>query len=69
MRCSVGVVDSSAALAWPRDLARMAASELSYEDPEGDEEALAEVAEFVRVSALLLHGDCVLGPRHRKSLN
>ena len=52
-----------------KDLARMAASELSYEDPEGDEEALAEVAEFVRVAALLLHGDCVLGPRHRKSLN
>ena len=58
--------DSADAL---RDLARMAASELSYEDPEGDEESLAEVAEFVRVAALLLHGDCVLGPRHRKSLN
>lgn len=52
-----------------KDLARMAGSELSYEDPEGDEEALSEVAEFVRVAALLLHGDCVLGPRHRKSLN
>jgi len=52
-----------------RDLARMAASELSYEDPEGDEESLAEISEFVRVAALLLHGDCVLGPRHRKSLN
>jgi yecA family protein len=52
-----------------RDLARMAASELSYEDPEGDEESLAEITEFVRVAALLLHGDCVLGPRHRKSLN
>jgi uncharacterized protein YgfB (UPF0149 family) len=52
-----------------RDLAKMAASELTYEDPEGDEEALSEVAEFVRVAALLLHGDCVLGPRHRKSLN
>jgi uncharacterized protein YgfB (UPF0149 family) len=52
-----------------RDLAKMAGTELSYEDPEGDEEALAEVAEFVRVAALLLHGDCVLGPRHRKSLN
>ena len=58
--------DSADAL---RDLARMAASELSYEDPEGDEESLAEVSEFVRVAALLLHGDCVLGPRHRKSLN
>ena len=58
--------DSADAL---RDLARMASSELSYEDPEGDEESLAEIVEFVRVAALLLHGDCVLGPRHRKSLN
>ena len=58
--------DSADAL---RDLARMAASELSYEDPEGDEDSLAEIVEFVRVAALLLHGDCVLGPRHRKSLN
>ena len=58
--------DSADAL---RDLARMAASELSYEDPDGDEDSLAEIVEFVRVAALLLHGDCVLGPRHRKSLN
>jgi uncharacterized protein YgfB (UPF0149 family) len=58
--------DSADAL---RDLARMASSELSYEDPENDEESLSEITEFVRVAALLLHGDCVLGPRHRKSLN
>jgi uncharacterized protein YgfB (UPF0149 family) len=51
------------------DLGRIAGSELSYEDPENDEEALEEVAEFVRVAALLLHSDCVLGPRHRRSLN
>jgi len=51
------------------DLSRMAATELSYEDPEADEEALEEVAEFVRVAALLLHSDCVLGPRHRRSLH
>jgi uncharacterized protein YgfB (UPF0149 family) len=24
---------------------------------------------FVRVAVLLLHGDCVLGPRHRQRLN
>ncbi|MGH8028378.1 MAG: UPF0149 family protein [Arenimonas sp.] len=58
--------ESSDALA---DLGRIAASELSYEDPATDEEALEEVAEFVRVAALLLHSDCVLGPRHRRSLN
>ncbi len=57
--------DSADAL---RDLARMAASELSYEDPEGDEESLAEVTEFVRVAALLLHGDCVLASEHRRGM-
>ncbi|KAA2284995.1 UPF0149 family protein [Arenimonas fontis] len=51
------------------DLARIAASELTYEEPEADEEALAEVAEFVRVAVMLLHSDCVLGPRHRRRLN
>ena len=51
------------------DLGRIAASDLSYDDPDTDEEALEEVAEFVRVAALLLHSDCVLGPRHRRSLN
>jgi len=51
------------------DLARLAASDLSYDDPEADEEALEEVAEFVRVAVLLLHSDCVLAPRHRRSLN
>jgi hypothetical protein len=51
------------------DLSKIAMSELSYEDPERDEDAFEEVAEYVRVAALLLHGDCVLGPRHRRSLN
>lgn len=39
------------------DLSRIAASELSYEDAESDEEALSEVSEFVRVAAMLLHGE------------
>ncbi len=51
------------------DMSRIAASDLSYEDPESDEEALEEVSEFIRVAALLLHSDCVLAPRHRRSLN
>lgn len=51
------------------DIARIASSDLSYEDPEADEDALAEVAEFIRVAVLLLHSDCVLGPRHRRRLN
>jgi yecA family protein len=44
------------------DLAKIAGSELSYEDPEADEEALTEVGEFIRVAALLLHSD-----RHRRA--
>jgi uncharacterized protein len=51
------------------DLARITASELQYEDPDADEEALGEVAEFVRVAVMLVHSDCVLGPRHRRKLN
>lgn len=51
------------------DLARIASSDLSYDEPESDEDALAEVAEFVRVAVMLLHSDCVLGPRHRRRLN
>jgi yecA family protein len=51
------------------DLARIAASDLSYEEAEADEQALEEVAEFVRIAVLLMHSDCVLGPRHRRSLN
>lgn len=51
------------------DLARITASELTYEDPAADEEALGEVAEFVRVAVMLVHSDCVLGPRHRRRLN
>jgi uncharacterized protein YgfB (UPF0149 family) len=58
--------DSEEALA---DIARIAASDLSYEDPESDEAALEEVSEFIRVAVLLLHSDCVLGPRHRRTLN
>ena len=51
------------------DLGRIAASELSYEDADSDEEAFEEVSEFVRVAAMLVHSDCVLGPRHRRKLN
>lgn len=39
------------------DLGKIAASNLSYDEPETDETALVEVSEFVRVAALLLHGD------------
>lgn len=51
------------------DLAKIAASSLSYDDPDGDEVALVEVAEFVRVACLLLHSDCVEAPRQRRRLH
>jgi uncharacterized protein YgfB (UPF0149 family) len=58
--------ESTEALA---DIARLAAATAQDEGDEEDEDALAEIEEFVRVAALLLHGDCVLGPEHRKQFN
>ncbi|KRG64707.1 hypothetical protein ABB26_06675 [Stenotrophomonas humi] len=53
-----------------QDLARLAqASSDQFDSADEDEDALAEIEEFVRVAALLLHGDCVMGSRHRQSLN
>jgi uncharacterized protein YgfB (UPF0149 family) len=52
------------------DLAKLAgASAEDSGDEQEDEDALAEIEEFVRVAALLLHGDVVLAARHRQSLN
>lgn len=51
------------------DLAKLAAATPQEEGDEEDEAALAEIEEFIRVAALLLHGDCVLGPRHRRSMH
>ncbi len=51
------------------DLARLAAAQAQEEGDDEDEDALAEIEEFVRVAALLLHGDCVLAARHRQRLN
>lgn len=51
------------------DLAKLAAASPQDDGDEDDESALAEIEEFVRVAALLLHGDCNLGPRHRQRLH
>lgn len=51
------------------DLARFAAATPQEDGDEEDEQALVEIEEFVRVTALLLHGDRVLGPRHRKQFH
>jgi len=53
-----------------QDLARLAqASSDQFDSADEDEDALAEIEEFVRVAVLLLHGDCVMGARHRQRLN
>ena len=51
------------------DLARFAAATAQEDGDEEDEDAMAELEEFVRVAALLLHGDCVLAPRHRQQFH
>jgi uncharacterized protein len=51
------------------DLAKLAAATPQDEGDEDDETALVEIEEFVRVAALLLHGDCNLGPRQRQRLH
>ncbi|WP_249040885.1 UPF0149 family protein [Marilutibacter maris] len=51
------------------DLARLAAAQAQDEGDDSDEEALVEIEEFVRVAALLLHGDCALAARDRQRLN
>lgn len=51
------------------DLVRLAGAAPEEDGDEEDEDALAEIEEFVRVATLLLHGDCALGPRHRGRLN
>jgi hypothetical protein len=50
-----------------QDLAKIAASDLNYEDAEADEEALIEVCEYIRVAAVLLYNERVVNrlPRHR----
>lgn len=51
------------------DIARLAAATPQDDGDDEDEDALIEIEEFVRVAALLLHGDCVLAPRHRQQFN
>jgi len=51
------------------DLAKLAAAQPQDEGDEDDEAALVEIEEFVRVAALLLHGDCVMAAQHRARLN
>ena len=51
------------------DIAKFAAATPQEDGDEEDEAAMVELEEFVRVAALLIHGDCVLGPSHRQRFN
>jgi len=51
------------------DLGRIAQSELGCDDSEADEEALAEIVEFARVAALLMHGDSQRAAERRRRVN
>ncbi|MCC6756826.1 MAG: UPF0149 family protein [Arenimonas sp.] len=52
-----------------QDLAKIAASDLNYDDTESDEDALVEVCEYIRVAAVLLYNERVVNPRKRQRLN
>ena len=49
-----------------QDLARLATATAEPDGDEEDEAALAEIEEFVRVAALLLHGDVAIARRRRQ---
>ena len=49
-----------------QDLARLATATAEPDGDEEDETALAEIEEFVRVAALLLHGDVAIARRRRQ---
>ena len=51
------------------DLANLAAAHAEDVDQEGDEDALTEIEEYLRMAVLLLHADCALGPLHRQRLH
>ncbi len=51
------------------DLVKLSRATAQEDGDQDDEDALAEIEEFIRVAALLLHGDCAMGPRHRGRMN
>src|SRR5690606_24057216 len=60
-------VEGSEAL---QDLGKLAGARVQDIDEAAEDGAsLAELEEFGRVATLQLHGDCVLGTRHRRSFN
>jgi hypothetical protein len=58
--------DAQEALA---DLANLGGAQLDDGEQDDDDEALAEIEEYLRMAVLLLHADCVLGPQQRQRLH
>lgn len=52
-----------------RDLANLGAAQIDEADDDSDEEALAEIEEYLRMAVLLLHADCAMGEAHRQRLH
>lgn len=52
-----------------RDLANLGAAQIDEADDGSDEEALAEIEEYLRMAVLLLHADCAMGEQHRQRLH
>lgn len=48
------------------DLANLASAQLDEADDDGDEEALAEIEEYLRMVVLLLHADCALQQQRQR---
>lgn len=52
-----------------RDLANLGAADVDENDDGSDDEALAEIEEYLRMAVLLLHADCALGAQQRQRLH
>lgn len=52
-----------------RDLANLGAADVDENDDGSDDEALAEIEEYLRMAVLLLHADCALDPQQRQRLH
>lgn len=52
------------------DLVTLSKSDAQFDgDDEGDEESYAEIVEYVRVAALLIHSEVAMAKKYRQSLN
>ena len=50
-------------------MANLGGAQLDDGEQDDDDEALAEIEEYLRMAVLLLHADCVFGPQQRQRLH